>query len=249
MDVVRSLQIDAANDTQARRVIDRYFRYYMPWYISSAVRIAACVYDIEIRAFSEIARMLPAIVRYGLPTKSSCYAMSVGIPTRKVASLVGGRFEALKPDGSFAEFRTWLGALTSTTFLNDYGLEGDLLKDVFETLGALRRDDDVLDSLRNNDILPRIVSISVGESPDAVRAIHLLAEGSIVGTRRAYVDLLDRNTIEVFHDKITIGVVRASDSRLLAAALDTGLSISGEVVRVDEAAKRVIIKFVESGAD
>jgi replicative superfamily II helicase len=228
--VVAKLMDNGLTEERAQRVIDRYFRYYIPWYISACIRIAASVFEDALATYSLISRYVPAMIRCGVPTVSSCYAMALGMPTRTIAVAVGDSFDLGNMiQADFAAFRKWVNSMERSQFSERFQIYGAFLQDVCDTMHASGRREAVIDSLRNDEIIPRDVTARIITNREAQEVFRNLRIGDELSCVRSYVDLLDRNAVEIAKGKTTLAQLREDDGRILAAELDGGRSLLAEV--------------------
>jgi helicase len=229
-EVVVAIVGDGVREDAAQRIIDRYIRYLVPWYSSAVIRIAAAVFEDTLEHYSTVCRYFAMMVRSGLPTASACFAMSVGVPTRRSSISVADDFDAeTGGDKSYSDFRKWVTAIDGDDFVRRFNIGGVFLQDLFEGLQALERRERVIDSLRNNEILPRSATFTILTSREARLAFRAADTNGPVVCQRSYLSLLDRNAVEVVFDGVTIGELRPDDARLVAAELDAGRSLRADI--------------------
>src|SRR5438876_9883 len=179
------------------RFIDELFRYLLPWGVSSYTRIAAKMLDVGRSDLSEYVRFLPSMIKFGLPNPVACWAMSVGIPLRRIAISIAGAFLNESETLSYESFLEWLSALDSDRLRYDFSLRPPMLDDVSRAIRIFG----VNTSLRNyaglDTFLPREVIVRGIAYENRLAVASLAQEGQPVTLERDYDDLVDQNAILV----------------------------------------------------
>jgi hypothetical protein len=185
------------------------------------------------------------MLRNGVPSVTACYAVSLGAPTRRAAVAISEAFDAAVGDKSFASFRKWLMYESPSAIAKRLGVHGQLLEDVLDGFRAVGRRSQVVDSIRDDEILPRIVQARI--TLRVLRAAELQV-GMIIECRRSYESLIDRNLVEVYHKGSYITRLRSDDEHIVAAELDAGQKILAEVLKVESDRGRLTLRlYVSTG--
>jgi hypothetical protein len=81
----------------------------LPWIVSAGIEFIRLRRGDEWQPYRQLG-VLPAMLKFGLPTVGACFAASIGIRRRETAHVVGQAFEN-HGGGPFAAFLSWLSAL------------------------------------------------------------------------------------------------------------------------------------------
>jgi ERCC4-related helicase len=209
------------------RFIEEYFTYLLPWGTTAYLRIAA--YLLDVGAIASVVAGLASLVKYGVPTLESAWAMSAGVPDRQTAILLAGLYSAEGGESSVAKFRRWLGDLDPEELAEERGVSEaalpNLRRAIFRTTHsqALARLDE------GRPLLPLIVSVRV--SRRAMVDIGALKPDLILDVARDY-DSAYRNATRVQSDGRIIGYLRLSDALVVGPELDAGTDVEARVLAV-----------------
>ena len=116
------------------RFIDDLFRYRLPWGISGYIRIAAKLLNVEQTALSYFTRFFPSMAKFGLPDPIACWAMSAGIPIRRIAIEIAAAYRSEVEEPTYQNFLEWLSTLSSEQLRVEFGLESPLLEEVSRSI-------------------------------------------------------------------------------------------------------------------
>lgn len=212
--------------------IDDLFAYRLPWGIGGYIQVAAKVLEIERADLSDTAKFLPSMVKYGLPDPVSCWAMSAGIPSRRVAIEVAATFGDENPNATYSDFIDWLSAISPERLQYEFGLKGPLLGDVSKAIFSASRNFLLRQTSDINVVLPTEVNVQGIQYENRV-AVALRAQvNQTVELIRDYDNLIDRNAIGVYlYDKM-LGYLPRHLAQILSPEVDTGTQLRARVSRV-----------------
>ncbi|MCW3101210.1 MAG: hypothetical protein JWL77_6828, partial [Chthonomonadaceae bacterium] len=161
-EIVTFLRGESALSAQkARKIVDHYLLYILPWYGSAMLRIAAYALDVDVSEFTETAQFFPLMLRHGVSSPAACSALEVGIRSRSLALSLAG---AWRESGAQTLFETWLQELSLEDLQTQYGVTGLSLQDLSTDLRALADNERLKDAIRNDDLLPVRATIAVQAS-------------------------------------------------------------------------------------
>jgi superfamily II DNA/RNA helicase len=241
-DWIIGTSIDDLNQTFGKHVqtvdefslyLDDFFRYRLPWGISSYVRIARELLEIDETQVSDYIKFFPAMVKFGVPSPAACWAMSLGIPSRKIAIQFATAFETEVLDKSYEAFLEWLNTITPERLQYDFDIQGFLLEDITRSVltssinSLLRRHSDA-------SLLPREVEVQGIRYENREQIAVRCNAGDRVEISRDYDNLLDRNALSIFWRGQQIGYMPRDVAEVLAVEIDTGTLVEGEITSVDK---------------
>lgn len=213
--------------------IDDFFRYRLPWGISSYVRIAKKLLQIEETQVSEYIKFFPAMVKFGVPSPAACWAMSLGIPSRKIAIEFATAFETEILDKSYEAFLEWLNTITPERLQYDFNIQGFLLEDITRSV-LTSSINSLLRLYSDASLLPREVEVQGIRYDNRAQIAMRCSIGDRVEIIRDYDNLLDRNAVSMFWRGQQIGYMPRDVAEVLAVEIDTGITLNGEVTWVDK---------------
>jgi helicase len=232
MSSIRERYRDQAESSESlARFIEDLFGYRLPWGASAWVRIFSDEFEVEEANLPAIIRFLPAMIKYGVPTPESAWAMSVGIPLRSLAIAIGADFVREAPSPSYETFLTWLGRLDSLDLRERYGLTSPLLEDVTRALYRAGRNE-YLEDPDLDHRLPITCDVRGMSYENRASVAVRVQEGDRLSLVRDYDNPVDRNAIAVYWRNDQLGFVPREIAQLLAPELDTGTMLGGQAVRV-----------------
>jgi helicase len=226
------------------RFIDNLFRYLLPWGISGYIRIAAKLLDIDQTEFSDFTKFFSSMVKYGLPDSIACWAMSAGIPLRRIAIEIAAAYRDKVEEPNYQNFLEWLSTLSSDQLYHEFGLESPLLEEVSRSIFISSVNPLFQEFSTMNEFLPRKVKIR-GIQYENRTVVALQANpGQQVNLVRDYDNLLDRNAIAVYLSGCMLGYVPHQVAQILAPEMDTGTNLQATVASVErERLPRVTIRI------
>jgi len=108
-----------AEEQRLIRFIGDYYGYRLPWGLAGALQISQLVVgDLDL---SEQARWVPSMVKFGVSSPRTCWAMALGAPTRELAAALSSAFLHDVEGRSFVDFVRWFAVLTEEDFAYRFG--------------------------------------------------------------------------------------------------------------------------------
>jgi len=98
----------AASDEDLAKFIEDFFGYRLPWGISGYIRIAMKMLDVPQINLSAFARFFPSMVKFGVPFPAAAWAMTAGVPLRRVAIEIASRYMQEQASPNYAQYITEL---------------------------------------------------------------------------------------------------------------------------------------------
>ena len=214
------------------RFVDNLFRYLLPWGISGYIRIAAKLLDVDHTEFSGYTKFFSSMVKYGLPDPIACWAMSAGIPLRRIAIEIAAAYRDKVEEPNYQNFLEWLSTLSSDQLYHEFRLESPLLEEVSRSIFISSVNPLFQEFSTLNEFLPRKVKIR-GIQYENRTVVALQANpGQQVNLVRDYDNLLDRNAIAVYLSGCMLGYVPHQVAQILAPEMDTGTNLQATVASV-----------------
>jgi hypothetical protein len=213
--------------------IDDFFRYRLPWGVASYVRIAKELLEIDEAQVLDYIKFFPAMVKFGVPSPAACWAMSLGIPSRRIAIQFATAFETEVLDKYYEAFLEWLNTITPERLQYDFDIQGFLLEDITRSVltssinSLLRRHSDA-------SLLPREVEVQGIRYENREQIAVRCNVGDRVEISRDYDNLLDRNALSIFWRGQQIGYMPRDVAEVLAVEIDTGTIVGGEITSVEK---------------
>ncbi len=249
-DLINELASQNSSSEELIKFIDDFFRYRLPWGISGYIRIAAKILDIDHTVLTSNAKYLSSMVKFGLPDAIACWAMSAGIPIRRVAIEMAAAFreeyssiflykhsssdsDSSNNAPSQQNFLEWLSILDSERLRHHFGLTPPFLDDVIRAIFISSRNPLFKNFTDLDSFLPYEVGVR-GIIYDNRYAVALQAiPGMPVVLSRDYNNSVDRNAIAVSLAQGQMGYIPNDVAQLLAPEMDTGTRLTATVVSVE----------------
>jgi helicase len=222
------------------RWVGDFFSYRLPWGTAAFLRVACASLDIDPNQLSPHTKALPAMVKFGVPLPEAAWAMSAGIPFRRLAISLAARFRAEHAGMDNNEFREWLASVEESDLRQEYRLEGDVLQDVALVLSRsapspLLRN---LQSLESQ--LPIETSVAGVAYEGRWQTAALAQVGMSINLSRDYDNTIDRNAIEVLLEGQILGFVPRSVAAFLAPEMDAGVFLTAEITNISDGPRRAV---------
>jgi superfamily II DNA/RNA helicase len=248
VDTIRTrFEPDAVSIEQLTRFIEDFFGYQLPWGLAGFFRIAQRVLEIE--ELPTAISVMPSMVRFGVPSAPAVWAMTAGIPVRRVAIDLATAYRAQVVDDSQEAFMTWLGGLDYETLHEQFGLSGALLDDAHAALARTTPNPLLSEPVELAELLPIEAGVRGTSFRGRAVAASALAQGSAVELRRDYDNTVDRNAILILHGFDEIGYIPRHLAQLLAPEIDAGLELAASVVAIEIDARPKITIRIETTGD
>lgn len=188
------------------------------------------------------------MVKYGVPDPVACWAMSIGIPFRRVAMRLAVAYRAATADTrhiGYEGFMEWVAGITSEDLYREYGLRAPLLEDVARAIytyaanPTLHRFEDL------NSFLPTNVPVRGVRYENRATVAMTAQIGQTLLLKRDYDNLVDRNAIGVFVGGEQIGFVPREVAQILAPEMDVGTRLLATVTGVERVPSPQVIVRLE----
>ena len=224
---------EAATVEELTRFIEDSFAYRLPWGFASYLRIAQAV--LRIAEPSAAVQFFPSMVKFGVPAPEAAWAMAAGVPIRRVAIGLAGRFLAEDRTGAFQDFLGWLARLDTETLRTGLGLSGAILEDVSRAVQRSSRNPLLSSGGDIALLLPMTADVRGVSYGDRRFAAHALEAGAMVSLEREYDNLADHNAIRVLAGAAEIGYLPRQVAQFLAAELDAGTTVTATISGIEKA--------------
>ena len=231
------------------KFIDDLIKYKLSWGISSYIRIAIEILDIVPTEVSLFIKFFPSMIKFGVPDSIACWAMSLGIPSRKLAIEIALSFRESQGEIIYEKFLEWINTISIEDLEKVYNLKGALLEDVGKIILYSGINPLFKNFKKIEHFLPKTVDvrgIRYNNRKFIAVQIKLNNEVDII---RDYDNIIDRNAIGIFWSDQLIGYVPKEDAQILAPEMDSGVLLSGKVVKIDKSKTVPIIKVQISISD
>lgn len=215
------------------KIIEDLFTFKFPWGISAFIRIACELTRVTDDNLSPFIKYLPSMMKFGVPDPLSSWAIASGIPLREKAMEIASSYIATGGTEDVDSFRNWISKLDMENLRYDVGLEGAILEDVSRTLRANGGNELLQKYSSIEEILPyhtRVVGIAYENRRIAASRAK---QGELVELIRDYDNIIDRNAVMVKYKGSQIGYLEKNLAQLAAPELDSGLSLFGEITKVE----------------
>jgi hypothetical protein len=217
---------------QLSRFIEELFGYRFPWIVSALLRICREELGLDNNTLPDYARNYPAMIKYGVPDPVAAWAMSAGIPTRKIAILLAGAFGRESDALTHENFVTWLANLSDDALRHDYGITGFVLEDLRYKLGRMSINLLLRPIVPLKQMLPLQTQVAGVNYENRLFAALIVKVGDALDLRRDYDNPVDPHAIAVYHRAGQLGFLPKNLAQRLAPELDSGEAIRARVVGV-----------------
>jgi len=231
--LVSDLAAAFATDSVAlARFIEDFFGYKLPWGISGYLKITSTTLGLE--SLPESMQALPVTIRYGVPNRVAAWAMTLGIPSRRVAAQLAAAFLATNRPVTAASLRRWLGQLDPDAMADELGVSGAALEQTARIAMRAQRNDVLRTYYAGNPLLP--VDVTVTTLPSARLAAQTtgVGPGTQLRLRRDYDTTLNRNALLLTHAERPIARVPRPIAQALALYIDSGTTYAVTVTEVSD---------------
>lgn len=212
------------------RYIEEVFHYLFPWGVSAFLRIAK--YELELVGLSRLADNSAGMVKYGVPTVESAWAMTAGLVSRRAAITVASVYCRSSDSTSPADFRRWLSRLNPDSLGEQLGLTGIELESTARAVLRSQRNDYLAELDSRDDILPVVVEVVPDQHAMERGLLYDLDVGDELTLSRDYDSQLNRNAIRVIIGNDCLGYLPADAAQALAPGLDGGRGMRAHVRRL-----------------
>ena len=232
-----------------RDLIADYFGYRLPWGIASFVGIADNALQLD-GAISTNVQWLPPMVRYGVATKIAAWAMTVGCPTRELATRIADVFAERSAAVTYQSFVRWFSGLTSEDFIFTMNATPDEARLLVPRAAALVPEgQEVSARLRNSDsdFTAEILGLQYDNRAARLSAVSV---GDAVTLTRDYENPFDRNAITMIHESGELGHLPRHVARLIAPQMDVGSQFDANINDIVRGVRaRVVVSITPANAE
>ena len=212
--------------------IEDLFEYRLPWGLSALIEVSKKQLGIEDKEVSSYATYFPAMVKFGVPTPVASWALTEGIPLRKVAIEIASRYLQEHASVEREGFIKWLGKISSEQLHFEFGLDGPILEDVNQALTKAGHNELLRDNSTISEILPYDTDVVGIAYENRFLAASAANEGDAVSLSREYDNPNDRNAVKVLFDAQTVGYLDRQLAQLAAVDMDCGLILKAIIIHV-----------------
>ncbi|MHB8603272.1 MAG: DEAD/DEAH box helicase [Nitrosotalea sp.] len=214
------------------KFVEEYFGYLLPWGISGFIQIAKHVLGFDDEGIPIHIKYLPSMVKFGVPTPESSWAMMIGIPFKKTAIMMASRYSSQSTAPSYEDFRNWISNVESEELRHEYGLESPFLEDVSKALFRAG----INPLLNNEHNIKTVITMPTRVRGISYESRNLVAytakKGDPIQLTRDYDNRYDRNAIRVYLHGKELGFLNRNLAQFLAPYIDCGLNLGAEIVEV-----------------
>jgi replicative superfamily II helicase len=211
------------------KFIEDLFEYRLPWGLSALIEVSKKQLCIEDKEVSNYVMYFPAMVKFGVPTPVASWALTEGIPIRKVAIEIASRYLQEHTSVEREGFIRWLGKMNSEQLHFEFGLDGLVLEDVNQALSKAGHNELLRDNSTISEILPYDTDVVGTGYENRFLAASAAKEGDEVSLLREYDNPNDRNAVKVIHNAQTIGYLDRQLAQLAAVDMDCGPKLKGVI--------------------
>ena len=170
------------------------------------------------------------MVKYGVPTVESVWAMAAGLASRRAATTVASYYTRQRESTSPADFRDWLSRLNPDSLSEELGLTGAELE---STARAVLRSqtNEYLDALDiTGDVLPLETDCAPGRRAQQRGLLYDVEVGEEVALNRDRDSELNRNAVIVNVGTEAFGYLPADAAQAIGPDLDWGREVRAHVI-------------------
>ena len=224
----------AGHRAEAARFIEGSLGHYAPWAITAFTRIAACELGLDPSGLPPRVRHLAGMVRYGVPGPEACWAMRLGVATRRAAVAMAADYGG---DCNFGAFVEWLGRLGPEAAAKRYGPDSNAAGAAAAAASRTRPNPLLRECRTMDEVLAAGAGVECGAAGAAGEVASARASaGDPLRLERDRDAAHDRNAILVHAGGSVIGRVERDAAQYLAPEMDCGARIGASVGSVSRGA-------------
>jgi superfamily II DNA/RNA helicase len=235
--------VDKLGIEDLTRIIGDYFSYKLPWGISSYLNIASEILGINKTDLSDYIKFLPSMIKFGVPDPIACWAMSIGITSRRVAIDFAKKYRIETETPNYEDFLEWANNLAEDTLRYEFNLKSPLIEDVSTSIINSSYNELLSNYIGLNQTLPLFVKLEGINYGERQKNLINSKIGVKVKLVRNYKDFIDRNSILVYLFNKEIGYIPRQVAQILAIELDTGTKFDCRIINFDEYSDDPIIEI------
>lgn len=221
-----------SDERSFHRFLADLFGFRLPWGMGAYIRIAEDVLEVSTQ-LAEVARWLPTMIRYGVPTPKATWAMTLGCPSRELSPTLAGAF--VDDQGAAAAFSTfveWFSSMTEEDFVLRFEATANEAQVMMRRSNALVPSDRRMTQLLRSGSATYQTEVAGLAHGNRRALLPLLVDAATLMLRRDFGNHYDPNAIEVLHGTTVLGYVPRATARLIAPQLDAGLTATAIATHV-----------------
>lgn len=220
------------------RFIEDFFRYQLPWGVSGYLRIAQDVVGAE--ELPKHLQGIPICIRYGVPTATAAWVMSLGIPSRSLATTLAAAYEKSSQTPSVRRLRRWLSSLNVEALAEDYGVSAGSLDATSRVVLKANGNRLLKQFYAGAPLLPTELRLRFRRLPRSASAIARLTNDYTLSVVRDY-DSPSRNAMVVKDGAVRVARLPRQFADALALIADCEGAIEAHVIAVEPTDDGVVV--------
>lgn len=225
------------------RFIDDLIKYKLPWGVSSFFRIAIELLEIDRSKLSLYAKFIPSMIKFGVPNPIACWAMSIGIPSRKIAIKIVSFYQDSNMELNYEKFLEWIGTIDMEDLRYEFNLEGALLEDISKIILYSGINPLLKEYKKIDEFIPISIDVRGIQYESRENIAHQVKIKDEVNLIRDYKNMIDRNAIAVNWQNQQLGYIPRVIAQILAPEIDSGVILSGEIIEINKSSSVPNIKI------
>lgn len=232
-DLTAEFGMYTSSPEELTKFIEDYFAYRLPWGMSAFTRIAQKVVELQDEDISVFIKFLPSMVKFGVPNAPASWALSAGIPSRRIGIKIADKYTAESESQNFKDFLGWIGKLDPETLRFELDLKSPTLEEVSRALSRSSYNPLLSAHASILEILPYETYV-VGVSFENRTSVAMSARAGQSATLvRDYDNLMDRNAVKVQLNGRDLGYLQKQLAQLAAPDMDCGVLLKCNIVDVE----------------
>ncbi len=215
-------------------IIGDYFSYKLPWGISSYLNIAFEVLGIKKSFVQDYIKFFPSMVKFGVPNPVACWAMSIGITSRKIAINFADRYLSETDSPNYEDFLEWINQINIDVLSYDFNLKSPLIEDVSNSIFNSSFNDLLRDFQGIERVFPLFVEVKGINYGKRQKNLRFAQIGNKIELVRDYDNKIDKNSILVLLFNQDIGYIPREITQILALEIDIGTQFDSTIIDFDE---------------
>ena len=200
--------------------IEDSFAYRLPWGVSAYLKIASFVTNVP--QVSTLSTNVAGMIKYGLPSPESVWAMSAGVASRLASIIVANEFLGTDLDRNVQEFRRWLGRLDPESAAERLGLAGAELESAAKAI-LRSQPNEYLDGLDGgSSLLPMRATCRPSRTAIDSGLLYELKISDRLGLHRDHESRLHRKAVFVSTRTVVCAIYKLMQPVLWPLNLDLG---------------------------
>lgn len=225
-------EIPSKEPLRVVKFIEEYFGYLLPWGISGFLQIAKYVLDIDEESTPNHIKYLSTMVKFGVPTAESSWAMMIGIPFKKTAIRMSSKYLQEVESADYENYRNWISKINSEELVHEYNLGPLFLEGVSKALFRAGTNPLLNKETDMNKVINEPTMVMGISYESRYIVAYTARKGNLVDLRRDYDNMYDRNAIKVYLQGKELGFLNRHLAQFLAPHIDCGLNLQGEITEM-----------------